>query len=129
MAALNCWVQNGDCHQHFPKIRSFPLILGYVGGNKGIQFRGPLQYTYIDRFVQNLLRPLERVETASDLYKLLSQHNVSIKLSLFYLCTFLCDNLNDFTLIVFIQQKKNSFFFFFFLVKGRSNGLFQLYQC
>lgn len=80
VAALNCWVQNGDCHQNFPKIRSFPLLLGYVGGNKGIQFRGPLQFAYIDRFVQNLLRPLERVETATDLYKLLSQHSVSQQL-------------------------------------------------
>jgi len=78
VAALNCWVQNGDCHQNFSKIRSFPLLLGYVGGNRGIQFRGPLQYTYIDRFVQNLLRPLKRIETVTDFYKLLSQHDAVV---------------------------------------------------
>ncbi|XP_046462929.1 thioredoxin domain-containing protein 11-like [Daphnia pulex] len=72
-SSINCWVSNGACKKTFPKLRSFPLILGYVGGTKGVQYRGPLQYEYLDKFVQSLLKPLKRIETVADLYKLLTQ--------------------------------------------------------
>jgi len=50
---------------------------GYVGGTKGVQYRGPLQYEYLDKFVQRLLKPLKRIETLADLYKLLTHSTVS----------------------------------------------------
>lgn len=49
--AINCWVHNGGCKQTFPKLRTFPIILGYVGGSKGVQYRGPLQHQYINTYV------------------------------------------------------------------------------
>lgn len=51
---------------------------GYVGGTKGVQYRGPLQYEFMDKFVQNLLKPIKRIETVADLYKLMTQATVSI---------------------------------------------------
>lgn len=42
-----------------------------------MQYRGPLQYEYLDMFVQSLLKPLKRIETVADLYKLLTQSTVS----------------------------------------------------
>ena len=76
-AAINCWVRHGDCHRSFPKIRSFPLLLGYIGSNKGIQYRGPLQQAYINKFIVQLLRPLRRVDRPSEFYSLLANSQVS----------------------------------------------------
>ena len=71
-------MQNGGCKQTFPKLRTFPIILGYVGGNKGVQYRGPLQHQYISKFVKNLLSPMKRIETTSELYRLKAKSSVSI---------------------------------------------------
>lgn len=76
--SINCWVHSGLCKKTFLKLRSFPLILGYVGASRGIQYRGPLQYDYLDKFVQSLLTPLIRIETVADLNKLLIQSAVVV---------------------------------------------------
>lgn len=87
--AINCWVHKGACRQTFPKLRTFPLVLGYIGGSKGVQYRGPLQYQYMVEFVKHLLRPLERVESLVDLYGLMTSATVSLVLfqvSFFFRC-------------------------------------------
>ena len=76
-AAINCWHWHGECHQHFPRIRTFPLLLAYIGSSKGIQYRGPLQGAYMSKFLEAILRPLERVNRADDLDRLLVKSNVS----------------------------------------------------
>ena len=86
-AAINCWYWYGECHQHFPKIRTFPLVLAYIGGNKGIQYKGPLTHAYIEKFLTTILRPLERVETVSDLLHLLTKSHVSFKKA--FICWFI----------------------------------------
>jgi len=74
-AAINCWHWHGECHQHFPRIRTFPLLLAYIGSSKGIQYRGPLQGAYMSKFLEAILRPLERVNRADDLDRLLVKSN------------------------------------------------------
>ncbi|KAI9550768.1 hypothetical protein GHT06_004553 [Daphnia sinensis] len=76
--SINCWVNSGSCKKTFPKLRSFPLILGYVGANRGVQYRGPSQFEYLDNFVQSLLTPLVRIETVAELNKLLIQSTAVI---------------------------------------------------
>ncbi|XP_059353614.1 thioredoxin domain-containing protein 11-like isoform X2 [Daphnia carinata] len=77
-ASINCWVHSGSCKKTFSKLRSFPLILGYVGASRGVHYNGPLQYDYIDKFVQSLITPLIRIETVADLNILLIQSSVVV---------------------------------------------------
>ncbi len=74
--AINCWAHKGACRQTFPKLRTFPLILGYIGGSKGVQYRGPLQYQYMAEFVQHLLMPLKRAESINDIHRLMARNIV-----------------------------------------------------
>ena len=76
-AAINCWYVHGECHKQFPKIKMYPLLLVYAGGLDGIEYRGPLRHSYISRFLDHIIRPLDRVETAGDLLQLLSNSHAS----------------------------------------------------
>ena len=76
-AAVNCWHPTGECRRHFAKVQQFPVLIAYPAlRGKGVQYRGIRKAAHMARFLQIALRPLERVEAASDVLSLMASHDV-----------------------------------------------------
>ncbi|GAB6025760.1 hypothetical protein CHUAL_011745 [Chamberlinius hualienensis] len=77
-AAVNCWFPNGECKQHFPKIRSFPLLIAYHINGKGIAFHGTPTFPYLVNFLEEFLRPVNVIHRQSDLYNLMAKRDAVV---------------------------------------------------
>ncbi|XP_043196124.1 uncharacterized protein LOC122367249 isoform X1 [Amphibalanus amphitrite] len=65
--AINCWHVTGECRKKIKNIAAFPLVIVSLRHGRGVQYSGPLEAARLVRFVQRVLRPLKRLETAADL--------------------------------------------------------------
>uniref|UniRef100_A0A8D8TM84 Thioredoxin domain-containing protein 11 n=1 Tax=Cacopsylla melanoneura TaxID=428564 RepID=A0A8D8TM84_9HEMI len=68
--AVNCWHPGSSCRSHFSKLTRYPAILVYVQSSpevQGIQYKGLLQADHMIHFLNNVLSPIQRVDSVATL--------------------------------------------------------------
>lgn len=81
-AAINCWQPHSECHQKFYRVQQFPVLIVYTQHNEGMQYKGIREAAHMIRFLQYVLRPLERITSLADVVTLMSVYDVSTHLCL-----------------------------------------------
>ncbi|KAJ4443908.1 hypothetical protein ANN_05695 [Periplaneta americana] len=77
-AAINCWQPHSECRQQFSKVQQFPVLIVYTQHNKGIQYKGVREAAHMIRFLQFVLRPLERINNIADIIKLMDVYDALV---------------------------------------------------
>ncbi|XP_021942555.1 thioredoxin domain-containing protein 11 isoform X2 [Zootermopsis nevadensis] len=77
-AAINCWQPHSECRQKFSRIQQFPVLIVYIQHNKGVQYKGIREAAHMIRFLQYVLRPLERITSLSDVMTLMSVYDAVV---------------------------------------------------
>lgn len=79
-AAVNCWAPSSECKTHYPKIRSFPVVVVYQQQGSGIVYKGPIESGHLIRFLRAMIRPVIRIQQKHDLVQLFNTHDVSFSI-------------------------------------------------
>ncbi|XP_015265394.1 PREDICTED: thioredoxin domain-containing protein 11 [Gekko japonicus] len=75
--AINCWWNQGKCRKqkHF---FHFPVIYLYHRSFGPIEYKGPLNAVYIEKFVRRVMRPLLYISSPSRLQRFLSSYEPGV---------------------------------------------------
>ncbi|XP_070617595.1 thioredoxin domain-containing protein 11 isoform X1 [Erythrolamprus reginae] len=75
--AINCWWNQGQCRKrkHF---FSFPVISVHHPSYGPIEYKGPMNAVYLEKFVRRVMSPLRYISSRSKLRQFLSSHEPGI---------------------------------------------------
>lgn len=71
-SAINCWNPGSECRLQHNKIPSWPILMAYTVTSRGVLYKGPRNAESMVKFLELLMRPLEKVSNTEDLVYLLS---------------------------------------------------------
>ncbi|CAH2106394.1 unnamed protein product [Euphydryas editha] len=71
-SAINCWNPGSECRLQHNKIPSWPILMAYTVTSRGVLYKGPRNAESMVKFLEMLMRPLEKVSNTEDLVYLLS---------------------------------------------------------
>ncbi|KAL0893064.1 hypothetical protein ABMA27_014711 [Loxostege sticticalis] len=71
-SAINCWNPGSECRLQHNKIPSWPILMAYTVTSRGVLYKGPRDAHSMVKFLQLIMKPLERVASTEDLVNLLS---------------------------------------------------------
>ncbi|XP_063380638.1 uncharacterized protein LOC134667241 [Cydia fagiglandana] len=71
-SAINCWNPGSECRLQHNKIPSWPILIAYTSTSRGVLYKGPRDAQSMVRFLELVMKPLERISTTEDLVQLLS---------------------------------------------------------
>ncbi|XP_060802777.1 thioredoxin domain-containing protein 11 [Amyelois transitella] len=71
-AAINCWNPGSECRLQHNKIPSWPILMAYKVNSQGVLYKGPRDAHSIVKFLELIIRPLNRVSSTEELVNLLS---------------------------------------------------------
>ncbi|KAJ2946055.1 hypothetical protein O0L34_g4974 [Tuta absoluta] len=70
-SAINCWNPGSECRIQNSKIPSWPILMVTITG-RGVLYKGPKDAHSMVKFIELIIKPLERVSSTEDLIHLLS---------------------------------------------------------
>ncbi|XP_073945343.1 thioredoxin domain-containing protein 11 [Choristoneura fumiferana] len=71
-SAINCWNPGSECRLQHNKIPSWPILIAYTSTSRGVLYKGPRNSHNMVKFLELILKPLQRVSGTDDLVQLLS---------------------------------------------------------
>ncbi|KAI5651874.1 thioredoxin domain-containing protein 11 [Phthorimaea operculella] len=71
-SAINCWNPGSECRIQNSKIPSWPILMVYTNSGRGVLYKGPRDAHSMVKFLELIIKPLERVSSTEDLIHLLS---------------------------------------------------------
>ncbi|XP_028171777.1 thioredoxin domain-containing protein 11 isoform X2 [Ostrinia furnacalis] len=71
-SAINCWNPGSECRLQNNKIPSWPILMAYTVTSRGVLYKGPRDAQSIVKFLQLIMKPLDRVSSTEDLINLIS---------------------------------------------------------
>ncbi|XP_041978251.1 thioredoxin domain-containing protein 11 [Aricia agestis] len=71
-SAINCWNPGSECRLQHSKVPSWPILIVYSVTSRGILYKGPRDSESMIRFLELIMKPMERVSSTEDIVHLLS---------------------------------------------------------
>ncbi len=74
--AVNCFNPNGECRKVF-NIVKYPQMLFFIRDVGVLQYTGPHQIGYLNKYIEFLERPVERIDTFEQFLQFVLLNDVS----------------------------------------------------